>query len=119
MFKTSRQLIYTPEQLDQFLNDVAAEGRHVVAYREFYRPYYSYPYGWFYAIEAWITTAPLQIKALPEQSEKIFPSHQTGCQEVVPPHWDTGLECTSETCHRPLPCIVHDKKTDGCKFHQS
>ena len=32
-----------------------------------------------------------------------------GCLEIVPPHWDTGLEATTETCHRPLPCSVHSK----------
>ena len=29
------------------------------------------------------------------------------CAAVVPPYWDTLRECTSETCHRPLPCSVH------------
>jgi hypothetical protein len=30
-----------------------------------------------------------------------------GCQAVVPPYWNTLLECTSETCNRPLPCTIH------------
>lgn len=29
------------------------------------------------------------------------------CRESVPPYWNTLLECTSETCHRPLPCPIH------------
>ncbi len=32
------------------------------------------------------------------------------CQAVVPPFWNTLLQCTSETCHRPLPCPVHGNK---------
>lgn len=31
-----------------------------------------------------------------------------GCQHAVPPHWDTGLQMTTETCHAPLPCASHD-----------
>lgn len=31
------------------------------------------------------------------------------CKMAVAPHWDTGLEATTETCHRPLPCVVHEK----------
>jgi hypothetical protein len=29
------------------------------------------------------------------------------CQEAVPPYWNTALQCTSETCNRPVPCILH------------
>lgn len=29
------------------------------------------------------------------------------CRETVAPYWNTLLECTSETCHRPLPCLIH------------
>lgn len=36
-----------------------------------------------------------------------------GCQEKVAPYWNTLLECTSETCHRPLPCVVHGGKKGG------
>lgn len=36
-----------------------------------------------------------------------FTESAAGCQAVVPPYWNTELECTSETCHRPLPCSVH------------
>jgi hypothetical protein len=32
------------------------------------------------------------------------------CQVVVAPHWDTGLEATTETCNRPLPCVVHNQR---------
>lgn len=31
------------------------------------------------------------------------------CHATVPPYWNSLLECTSETCHRPLPCPVHNK----------
>jgi hypothetical protein len=34
-----------------------------------------------------------------------------GCNATVPPYWDRINECTSETCHRPLPCLVHPQKT--------
>ena len=33
-----------------------------------------------------------------------------GCKRAVPPYWNTAWQCTSETCHRPLPCPVHDTK---------
>lgn len=36
-----------------------------------------------------------------------FLERRGGCQETVHPYWNTLLECTSETCHRPLPCVVH------------
>jgi uncharacterized protein (DUF3820 family) len=29
------------------------------------------------------------------------------CQAVVSPYWNTLLQCTSETCHRPMPCPLH------------
>ena len=31
------------------------------------------------------------------------------CRETVATHWDTGLESTTELCHRPLPCSIHGK----------
>jgi hypothetical protein len=36
------------------------------------------------------------------------PADNKGCQAAVPLHWDTGLTCTTETCHRPRPCPLHD-----------
>jgi hypothetical protein len=29
------------------------------------------------------------------------------CHAVVPPYWNTALQCVSETCNRPMPCIMH------------
>jgi len=29
------------------------------------------------------------------------------CSATVPQYWNTKLECTSEVCHRPLPCPIH------------
>jgi hypothetical protein len=41
---------------------------------------------------------------------------QTGpidfCRHMVVPFWNTKDECTSETCHRPLPCSIHDVLND-------
>lgn len=41
------------------------------------------------------------------------------CQEVVAPYWNTKDECTSEICHRPLPCVVHDKFLDPAKHPEN
>jgi hypothetical protein len=40
----------------------------------------------------------------------------TDCDAVVPPYWNTLLQCTSETCHRPLPCAIHDAQRDEPKI---
>jgi len=40
------------------------------------------------------------------------------CLATVPPYWNTLLQCTSETCHRPRPCPVHESEpeTEKPKF---
>jgi hypothetical protein len=42
--------------------------------------------------------------------QKIRRGLDEGCQVGVRPYWNTLLECTSETCHRPLPCPMHGGK---------
>lgn len=61
-----------------------------------------------------------EVKAKKDEAMKKFWENcqSETCQEAVPPHWDRLLECTSEKCHRPLPCPVHDKERgsyqNGC-----
>jgi uncharacterized protein (DUF3820 family) len=45
---------------------------------------------------------------LAKSTEPEYDSTADGCQAVVLPYWNTLLECTSEICHRPLPCAIHD-----------
>jgi len=48
---------------------------------------------------------------LAELNDSLRPKNWSeGCQEAVSPYWNTLLQCTSETCHRPLPCAVHGAK---------
>lgn len=48
-----------------------------------------------------------------KQLTRHWPGGSGYCRETVPPYWNTLLECTSETCHRPLPCEVHGAKKGG------
>ena len=41
--------------------------------------------------------------------DSLVPENPT-CEGIVPPYWNTELQCTSETCHRPLPCPVHNSR---------
>ena len=63
------------------------------------------------ALEETIGKLELEKSLLQEKVMKLTPADPTGggCQATVAPHWNTLAQCTSETCHRPLPCGVHDR----------
>ena len=48
----------------------------------------------------------LRLRRLLEEKES--KNWTGGCQESVSPYWSPSLQCTTETCHRTLPCIIHD-----------